>query len=176
MLTGQQCVLQPVGGKQKERKLESQRFKKFTLLIDGIHKCIHKMKADTMTELGIKGVHVFWLYHLLESGDGLTGAELAAATMVDRSLVSRELDVLSRAGYVEILGDKSCGRRSYNSRIILTDKGRELALKISAELLNVQSAADEGITAEELSAFYITLEKLHRNFVKMTTPTAKREL
>ena len=55
--------MQPVGEKQKERKLESQRFKKFTLLIDGIHKCIHKMKADTMTELGQKNGLVIHTMH-----------------------------------------------------------------------------------------------------------------
>lgn len=156
--------------------MESLRFKKFTLLIDGIHKCIDKMKADTMTGFGMKGVHVFWLYQLYNSEEGMTSAELAAANMVDRSLVSREIDFLKKGGYIEIEGAKDGKRRSYNSRITLTESGRELARRITGEIAKVQFFADEGISEEELMSFYSTLEKLHDNFMKMTTPTAKRNI
>ena len=127
-----------------------------------------------MTDLGMKGVHVFWLYQLYTSSQGMTSAEIAAANMVDRSLVCREIDFLKKGGYIDIEGAKEGKRRSYNSRITLTDSGKELARRITGELLRVQSCADEGISEQELQAFYTTLEKLHDNFVKMTTPTAKR--
>ena len=81
-------------------KLESLRFEKFTLLIDGIHKCINKIKFDTAPYLGVKSVHVFWVYRLYRHPEGLTAAEIASTSMVDRSLVSREIEMLKKNGYV----------------------------------------------------------------------------
>ena len=141
------------------------RFEKFTLLIDGIHKSISKIKFDTAPYLGVKSVHVFWIYQLSQHPEGLTAAEIASVSMVDRSLVSREIAALEKGGYVarEDTGNK----RSYNARITLTDKGVGLAKKITKEAIGVQSMVDVGITEEELVSFYNTLEKLYENFVSL---------
>jgi len=101
--------------------LESVRFEKFTLLIDGIHKSIGKIKFDTAPYLGIKSVHVFWIYELSLHPDGLTAAEIAAVSMVDRSLVSREIAALKKDGYVA--SEDTGKKRNYNARITLTEKG-----------------------------------------------------
>ena len=147
--------------------LESVRFEKFTLLIDGIHKCINKIKIDTAPNLGVKSVHVFWIYELALHPDGLTAAEIAAVSMVDRSLVSREIAALKKGGYVEC--EDTGKKRSYNARITLTDKGMELADKIKEEAIGVQSMVDVGITDEELESFYSTLGKLYANFASISS-------
>ena len=139
--------------------MEAERFEKFTLLIDGIHKSIGRLKNTRVPELGIKSVHVFWLYKLSEHPDGLCAAEIAAASMIDRSLVSREISALRRDGYVTA----AKGRR-----YVLTDKGRALAENIRDIALDVQKNANSGITEEELMSFYKTLEKLHANFLDMS--------
>ena len=144
----------------KERKLESIRFEKFSLLIDGIHKCINKLKIDRVPELGIKSVHVFWMYQLKDHPEGLTASKIAAASMIDRSLVSREIEALREAGYVTM---KSSGRR-----YVLTEQGMGLADKITDIVMEVQREVDCGITEEELVSFYTTLKKLHDNFVNIT--------
>ena len=146
--------------------MESVRFEKFTLLIDGIHKSIGKIKFDTAPYLGIKSVHVFWIYELSLHPDGLTAAEIAAVSMVDRSLVSREIAALKKDGYVA--SEDTGKKRNYNARITLTEKGNELAAKITEEATRVQSRVDEGITKEELEGFYSTLEKLYANFAALT--------
>ena len=150
--------------------MEAVRFEKFTLLIDGIHKSINKIKFDTAPDLGVKSVHVFWIYQLSLHPEGLTAAEIAAVSMVDRSLVSREIAALEKDGYVarEDTGNK----RSYNARISLTDKGNELAEKITQEATNVQSMVDVGITDQELESFYNTLEKLYTNFASLADKNA----
>lgn len=147
--------------------MEPVRFEKFTLLIDGIHKSINKLKFDTAPYLGVKSVHVFWVYELSLHPDGLTAAEIAAVSMVDRSLISREIAALKKDGYVEC--EDTGKKRSYNARITLTEKGRELAEKITKEAIYVQSMVDVGITAEELVGFYSTLEKLYSNFASLTS-------
>ena len=143
--------------------MEQVRFEKFTLLIDGIHKSIHNLKITIAPHLGVKGVHVLWVWELLKNPDGLTAAELAMRSMVNRSLVSREIEALREGGYVVLSLD---GGNKYNGKLRLTDKGRELAENIGGEVMRIQNAVDEGIDKEELDAFYKTLEKLNDNFKK----------
>ncbi len=147
--------------------MELERFGKFTLLIDGIYKNIHKIKLNTAPELGIKSVHVFWVYLLRTHPEGLTSTELAALSEIDRSLVSREVAKLCAGGYITYVGGSGkC--RNYNSRLVLTEKGLELAEYIRKEALEIQNQADDGLSDEELEVFYAVLEKLHTNFVKIT--------
>lgn len=146
--------------------MELERFGKFTLLIDGIYKNIHKIKLDNAPDLGIKSVHVFWIYLLRKHPEGLTATELASHSEIDRSLVSRELQKLCADGYIMSMGGTG-KRRNYNSRLVLTEKGAELAEYIRREAMAVQARADAGITEEELELFYTVLEKLHNNFAEM---------
>ena len=74
--------------------METIRYEKFTRSIDGIHKSVNKLKIAIAPRLGVKGVHVFWIYKLLEYPEGLTAAEIAAVSMIDKSLVSREIAAL----------------------------------------------------------------------------------
>lgn len=139
--------------------MEAIRFEKFTLLIDGIHKSISKLKNKRVPTLGIKSVHVLWLYQLMQHPEGLTSAEIAAAGMVDRSLVSREIEALMSDGYIT---------RTKSRRFTLTERGMSLALTIEDMVKGVQAEVDEGISKEELLIFYTVLEKLHANFTRMT--------
>jgi DNA-binding MarR family transcriptional regulator len=147
--------------------MELERFGKFTLLIDGIYKNIHKIKLDNAPDLGLKSVHVFWIYLLRKHPDGLTATELASHSEIDRSLVSRELQKLCADGYIMSVGGTG-KRRNYNSRLVLTEKGLALAADIRRRAMEVQARADEGISEDELAVFYTVLEKLHGNFVKIT--------
>ncbi len=145
---------------------EPTRFEKLALLIDGIHKSINKMKIEAAPHLGVKAVHVFWVYELMIHNEGLTATELAAKSMIDRSLVSREIEILKRGGYVE--SESAGAKRNYNSRIILTEKGKVLANKIVGYAKYVQDTVDEGISEEELALFYKTLSKLCDNFTRLS--------
>lgn len=147
--------------------MTAERFGKFTLLIDGIYKSIGRVKFDVAPDLGIKSVHVFWLYALSESPEGLSSAELAQASSVDRSLVSREIAYLRAKGYITTGSQGS--KRGYNSRHILTDDGRALAEKLRERALEIQNKVGKDITEEELGNFYKTLEKIHTNFAKITS-------
>ncbi len=135
--------------------MEEVRFERFTLLIEGIHKSINKLKMMNVSALGIKSVHVFWLYQLSQHPEGMSAAELAIASMIDRSLVSREIKALKGDGYIKV----AKGRR-----YVLTDSGRELAERISGIVKDIQRDADAGITEAELESFYSTFVKLSDNF------------
>ena len=152
--------------------MESIRFEKFTLLIDGIHKSINKIKVKTAPHLGVKGVHVLWVYELLLNPDGLTATELASRSMVNRSLVSREIEELKRDNY--IASSATNGTR-YNEKFVLTEAGKIIAKKICNEVLAVQNKVSDGISQEELEIFYSTLGKLNANFEKLASKNKNTE-
>lgn len=153
--------------------MEPVRFKKFTLLIDGIHKSVHNLKVTIAPHLGVKGVHVLWIYELLLTPDGLTAAELATRNNINRSLISREIEALVKDGYVTPA--QSDGTR-YNEKLILTEHGTKLAKRIRDEVISVQNAVDEGISEEELLSLYATLEKLNNNFKQIEKYMKKRRI
>ena len=141
--------------------MEDIRFEKFALLIDGVQKCIQKFKTNIAPALGVKSVHVLWIYELYIHPEGLTSAELAVRSNIDPSLISRELATLKRKGY--ITREVTPGKRNYNSRITLTDDGKALAKRIYDVAYDVQSRVGMGISPEEIATFYSVLEKLHNN-------------
>ena len=142
--------------------LEQERFEEFSSLISGIYGSIQKLKARYTAQLGLKAVHVFWIYLLREHPEGMSASELAAAGQSDRSLVSREIDDLFEKGII-FTRDES-GKRRYGSKLELTDKGRELADVISAVAAEVQDTVSRGIPEEDLVTFYRTLRTLAGGF------------
>ena len=141
--------------------MEKERFRRFILLVDGIHKSVQKIKNNKATDFGVKGVHTLWVYELLCHPEGMTASELAAKSMIDRSLISREIEPLKAKGY--ITAEEVAGKRSYNTKIRLTEKGRAIAEKIGDMAIEIQKLADMGIDEEELIRFYVTLEKISGN-------------
>ena len=145
--------------------MKSERFRRFVLLVDGIHKSVQKIKYNNAPDFGVKGVHTLWVYELLCHPEGMTASELAAESMIDRSLISREIEKLKEIGYIETDGNN--GKRNYNTKIRLTEKGREVAARIGDIALNIQTRADADITESELEGFYSTLEKLSKNLAEI---------
>ena len=143
--------------------MNSERFYSFVQLIDGVHKLVQKIRIDTAPYLGVKSVHIFWIYELYAHPEGLTAAELASKSMISRSLISREIEALHQDGYVEIREISRGKRKNYNALIILTEKGKKLAQQIVTEGMSVQNRVDEGISEEELASFYDTMNKLCNN-------------
>ncbi len=157
---------------EKGNRLKAERFEQFTLGIDLLQKSVKQLKSYYAPHFGVKGVHTFWVYLLLSNPEGMTAAELAARSMIDRSLVSREIEELEKNGFVSAEGG---GRRGYNRRITLTEKGRDAAQKIAAVANRVQENADRGIAPDELEIFYRTMEKLCENFTAISAMLAGNE-
>ncbi len=145
--------------------LEQERFEEFSSLISGIYGSIQKLKARYTAQLGLKAVHVFWIYLLREHPEGMSASELAAAGQSDRSLVSREIDDLFEK---EIIFTRDgSGKRRYGWKLELTDKGRELAEVISAVAAEVQNTVSRDIPEEDLVIFYRTLRTLAGGFDRL---------
>ena len=146
--------------------LDQERFEEFSSLISCVHGNIQKLKARYTTQLGLKAVHVRWLYLLRTHPEGMSASELAAAVQSNRSLVSREMDTLFNKGviYTQGNGDK----RRYGWKLMLTSKGEQLADIISAVVTDTQNAVSRDISEEDLITFYRTLKTLANRFDQLT--------
>lgn len=145
--------------------LEQERFEEFSSLISSVHGSIQKLKARYTSQLGLKGVHVFWLYLLRTHPEGMSASELAAAGGSNRSLVSRELDALFEKGiiFTQDTGEK----RRYGWKLMLTEKGEQLADVISAVVTDIQNTVSRDLPEEDLLVFYRTLRLLAGEFEKL---------
>ena len=145
---------------------KNEHFELLTLNIDKLQKSIRMLEAAEAANFNIKGVHIFWIYSLLDYEDGLTASEIAAKSKINRSLVSREIDELCKQNIVEYDENNKNSKR-YNAHIKLTDKGRKLAMMISQTAMNIQTEVRKGISESELEIFYSVLTKLSDNFDKI---------
>lgn len=138
--------------------LEQERFKEFSSLISSVHSNMRKLKSRYMRQLGLKAVHVSWIYLLRMHPEGMSASELAAAGQSNRSLVSREIDYLFEQGI--IVTQPSGDKRRYGWKLTLTGKGEQLADFISAVVTDIQDTVSRDIPEEDLVTFYRTLRVL----------------
>ena len=127
--------------------MESYRFGKFILTVEGISKAVKKIKLNEAPRFGLKGVHLLWMYELLKNPEGIAASELAEQSNINRSLVSRELQSLHKNGYITTVNS---GRSGYNAKLVLTEKGVEIAHKIGNIALELQNRVSRDISDEEL--------------------------
>ena len=139
--------------------MEQERFTRFKKNIDGIHKSLQKLRIDLGSAEGVKGVHVFWLHDMLSHPEGQSAAEIAVNNDIDKSLVSREITELSKEGY--IYSSENGGKRGYNKKYHLNEKGVAAAKKLGEAALALQIKASCGVSPEHLAIFYDSLEKIH---------------
>lgn len=147
--------------------MEAERFEQFSSLISGIYRDIQKLKAKWTAPLGMKSVHIFWVYLLKNHPDGLTASELSRHSQSNRSLVSREIQELLDLGYVQI--EKR--QRRYGQKLTLTQTGYEIAQRISDASVSIQNQVNAGIPEEDLVTLYRTLGTLMENFHRLTEQT-----
>ena len=144
--------------------MEAKRFEQFSSLISGIYRDIQKIKIKWTAPLGMKAVHIFWVYLLKNHPDGLTASELSRHSQSNRSLVSREIQELIDLGYVQAQDSKN---RRYGQKLTLTQTGWQAAQRISEASLEIQNQVSAGIPEEDLIVLYRTLGILMENFHRM---------
>ena len=142
--------------------MDAERFEQFNTLISGIYRYIQKLKTKWTAPLGMKSVHIFWVYLLKNHPEGLSAAELSQLGQTNRSLVSREIQELVDLGYVYT--DPSTEHRRYGQKFHLTSAGEAAANRIADATLHIQNTVNAGIPEKDLETLYRTLNILMKNF------------
>ena len=145
--------------------MEAERFEQFNSLISGIYRDIQKLKTKWTAPLGMKSVHIFWVYLLKNHPEGLSATELSQHSQTNRSLVSREIQELIDLGYVYV--ESNAKKNRYGQKFHLTEIGSEAADRISAATLAIQKSVNAGIPEEDLITLYRTLGILMENFHRL---------
>ncbi len=145
--------------------MKEERFEEFSGLISGIYRDIQKLKAKWTEPLGMKSVHIFWVYLLRNHPEGLSASELSRYSQTNRSLISRELKELIDLGYVTI--SQPLVRRRHGQKLVLTQAGLRAAERISDISYGIQQRVSASISAEDLAVFYRTLQVLLKNFDRL---------
>ena len=101
-----------------------------------------------MEELGLKTIHTMCLYHLYANPHGLTPGELVKLTLEDKAAISRAIKTLKEQGYARYDGS------AYNSPIVLTESGSEIARTVIERADIAVDAGSYDFTDEERAAFY----------------------
>lgn len=146
--------------------MKEERFEQFATLISGIYRDIQKLKTKWTEPLGMKSVHIFWVYLLKNHPEGLSASELSRHSQSNRSLVSREIQELINLGYV--YAEDIPKQRRYGQKLRLTESGLAVAQRISEASLEIQHVVNAGIPEDDLITLYRTLEILMRNFHTLT--------
>ena len=131
----------------------TERFEKFTVLINRISRNIRKIKNQEMAEYSLRCSHISCLYYLYTSG-GLTATDLCERCEEDKAAVSRALEYLENNGYL-ICESKSAKR--YKSLLRLTDKGLDIGKRIADKIAYVLEEISVEMTEEERIQFYHSL-------------------
>ena len=145
--------------------MKGERFHDFVVGIHHLDKYIKAIESSVALDIGVKGVHIFMIYSLVDSPDGLTASEIARKNGNDRSLVSREIDKLCKEGIVKY---NSADGKKYNAKIVLTEKGKEIAKSFSEVGMSAQDAVRGDVSMKELAVFYVVLKKLSANVAEIT--------
>lgn len=143
-----------------------ERFEILSQMVWGVHGDVQRLKTQIADELGIKSAHVFLIYLLRKYPDGLTAAQLCEMNRSTSGLISRETAALLEQGIIE--ADKESDRRRYGCKYLLTERGAEIAGRISAFSMEVQNFVSADIPREDLTVFYRTFDTLLKNFDVLT--------
>ena len=136
-----------------------ERFQTFTVLVANINRCIRRIKTEEMSEYNLKSPHVSCLYYLYKAGP-LTSKELHDICEEDKASISRSIKYLEECGYIFC---ETQGQKRYQSPLMLTEQGVEVAKKISDKIDNIFSIASAGISEENRAILYECLFHISNN-------------
>ena len=128
-------------------------FEQFTVTVSKLNKLIQKIKLFESQKYGLKAIHIMCVYYLNENPEGLTSSELVKLTLEDKAAISRALKTMLEDGFAE----------KNQSRVMLTERGKELAEFISARSAAAVEAGSAFFTEEERSFFYKSLGEIADN-------------
>ena len=149
------------------------RFEQFTMIISGIYRRLQKIEKAEMIKHGYKGAFAQYLATLSRYEEGLTSSELCEICDKDKAAVSRIIAEMEEKGLVS---REHKNIRTYRSKIVLTEKGRNTADYVAERAKAAISAVSDGVMDEnQREVFYSTLDVLYKNLQKVSREGIPRE-
>lgn len=140
-----------------------ERFERFSYAISEISRYWHKIASDEMEKYGLKSPHAVYLTTMYHFEDGIHAAKLGELCGKDKSDVSRMLSIMEKKGLV-----RREGEGAYRALLKLTDEGKKAAEKVRQSAIIAVENAGAGISDEDRTVFYNTLEKIASNLAVLS--------
>ena len=142
------------------------RFEQLTTGVSQIYKNIQRIKKLEMRSLGLKGTHVMCLHFLSRYPEGLTAARLSQLCNEDKAGISRILADLEQKRLIRYRDQES--KKKYRAKAMLTETGKNEALKIKKLILRAVKAGGKGLAEKELEIFYRALFTIAENLEQVS--------
>ena len=127
-------------------------------------KQLHEMKNKKLAEHDIKVTNARCLCRIAASGEeGVSATQLSHVCGIDKAQISRCMLELIQKQYV-YRGEEE--GKCYKQKYHLTEAGKKITDDLMASACEMHRVLGEGISDEELSAFYQTLERICENFAR----------
>ena len=138
------------------------RFQLLTANIAKMSRYIKRIKSEEMADIepGLKGPHVSCLYYIYKSNGTMTAKEITEVCDEDKAAISRSLDTLEKDGYISC---ESKTEKRYKSPISLTEKGKDVAVKVVKKIDKIVDLAGVGLSEENRKIFYESLALIGKN-------------
>ncbi|MBQ7821432.1 MAG: winged helix-turn-helix transcriptional regulator [Clostridia bacterium] len=142
-----------------ERKHLPHEQKNAMMEIGDISKMFHDILRLKLEDAGISHGYRHVIFHLAHN-DSLTQSELTKMAHLSAPSVSVTVEKMEREGLVEKRADELDGRQT---RISLTDAGREADKRMVENLIATEKCALEGLDGQELETLKSLLIKMYDN-------------
>jgi len=134
------------------------RYERLSAAISEISRLINKISAEVMKSYGLKGSFAKYLLVMQRHKLGITAARLCLLCERNKADASRALAKLEELG---LIIKASSGR--YRAKLLLTERGKEIATAISTRAMEVISFVGKDISDEERDSMYRSLETISKN-------------
>ena len=139
-----------------------QRFHRFSYAISEISRCWHKIAAQEMEKVGLKGPHSVYLLTLYRHPEGITAVELGRLCGKDKADVSRMMAVMEEKNLVCREGN------NYRAILKLTAEGMLAAEQVQKRAATAVEQGGKGMTEETREQFYKVLDLIVENLQRIS--------
>ena len=142
-----------------------ERFESFTSSINGIYRYVLKIEREEMEKYGYRGSYALYLAIMSNFPDGITATRLGELSDRDKAGISRTLAEMEENGLVDRQTNKN---NFYRAKLVLTEKGKEVADFVREKAISAVSEAGAGISDEDRRIFYDCLFAIASNLRKIS--------
>lgn len=143
-----------------------ERFEQFTYATNVIYRCILKLERDEMEKYGYRASYALYLAIMSRFPDGLTATRLSELSDRDKAGISRIVTEMEENGLIQKQSNRD---NFYRARLILTEKGKEIARHVQESAIAAVTEAGAGISDEDRKVFYECLGIIASNLKKIST-------
>lgn len=142
-----------------------ERFEQFTYAINVIYRCVLKLERDEMEKYGYRASYALYLAIMSRFPEGLTATRLSELSDRDKAGISRIVSEMEENGLIT----RKCNRDNfYRAKLILTDKGKEIANHVQKKAIIAVGEAGNGISDEDRRVLYECLSVIASNLKKIS--------